>query len=346
MSRLKSRVGETNTSFEGQLMTIITYRSNKDIDIKFEDGIVVTNKHYTHFKSGTIKNPHKDALERVGESNTATNGQRMTILAYHSYDNIDIRFEDGTIVLNKGYSEFKKGTILNPNAKTKESVIRLGETSLSSKGELMTLEVWRGSSDIDIRFEDNTLVCNKTYANFKAGLITNPNFSSKKYIGLTSRHRLTGMTMTIIAFRSCSDIDVKFEDGFIAYNKSVQNFKKGEITYSSLSRIGETKLANNGLYMEIVDYKANNDMTVKFEDGTLVSTYYSSFKTGNIKHPAINLTKKGYFGSSSELYGFRLVKLAYIYEGVSYFICECKVCGYRDILTVQEMKEHKCEVIK
>lgn len=344
MSKVKDRVGETSKSFEGQLMRIIAYRNCKDIDVQFEDGVVVPNKSYIHFKSGTIKNPYKDALERIGEVSTATNGQKMTIIAYHSYDNIDIRFEDNTIVTGKGYKEFKKGSILNPNAKTKEAVSRVGETSLSSKGEVMTLEVWRSNSDIDIRFEDNTLVTGKTYANFKAGLITNPNFSNKKYIGLESTHKITGLKMKIIAFRSCSDVDIQFEDGYIAHNKSMQNFKNGKITYDGKSRIGETKLANNGLCMKIVEYTTASDIKVEFEDGTVVPSYYSSFRSGNIKHPSLRLGKNGYFSNSSRLYSFSVLKLAYQYEGVSNYICKCENCGFKDILTVEEMKEHRCRL--
>lgn len=342
MSRIKNRVGETNTSFEGQLMTIIAYRSNKDIDIQFEDGVVVTNKSYIHFKSGTIKNPYKDALERIGEVSIATNGQKMVIIAYHNYENIDVRFEDNTIVLNKSYSDFKKGSILNPNARTKESIVRVGETSLSSKGEKMTIEAWRGNADIDVRFEDNTLVKNKTYANFKSGLITNPNFSAKKYIGMKSKHKVTGLDMEIIEFRNCSDVDIRFSDGYIAYNKSVQNFKNGKITYEAKSRVGESKLANNGLLMEIVEYNSNNSMKVKFEDNTIVPTYYSSFKSGNVSHPSLRLVGKGYFSSSSVLYGFCIRKLAYNFKGVSNYICRCDCCGLKDILTPKEMLDHKC----
>lgn len=344
MNKVKNRIGETATSFEGQLMTIIAYRNNKDIDIRFEDGVVVTNKVYRHFKSGTIKNPYKDALDRVGKQNTATNGQKMTIIAYHNYSNIDIRFEDGTIVLNKSYSEFKKGTILNPNAKTKTKKVisRVGETSLSKKDEKMTIIEYRGSSDIDVEFEDGTIVQHKSYNNFIYGLISNPNYSAKKYIGKTNTHKLTGQKMTIIAFRSCSDLDIQFEDGTIVYNKSWQNFRLGKINYSKLNRVGERKIANNGLWMEIVQYTDNNNMTVRFEDDTEVESFYSSFTKGNIAHPSLRLTGGSYFSRTSELYGFIINKLAFTYKDESNYICKCKNCGYKDILTTKEMLSHKC----
>ena len=342
LSRLKNRVGETSISSDGQIMIIIAYRSCKDIDVRFEDGVVVTNKSYIHFKSGVIKNPYRDALLRVGEEGIATNGQKMTIIAYHDSENIDIKFEDGTIVLHKSYSDFKKGRILNPNARTKESLSRVGEISYSKKGELMTIIAYRKSNDIDVKFEDGTIVRNKTYNNFIEGLISNPNFSSSKYIGRTSIHKKTGQKMTIVAFRSCSDLDIKFEDGTIVYNKSWQNFRLGKINYSKLSRVGERGTATNGLSMEIIQYIDNSNMIVRFEDGSEVKTFYQSFKNGNVSHPTLRLTKNNNFSKQSELYGFSVSKLAYRYNDESNYLCKCKKCGYRDILTPNEMSLHKC----
>ena len=39
----------------------------------------------------------------------------MTIIEYRRNDDIDIQFEDGTIVKNRTYRRFKEGKIKNPN---------------------------------------------------------------------------------------------------------------------------------------------------------------------------------------------------------------------------------------
>ena len=54
-------------------------------------------------------------IDRTGETNIATNGQVMTIVKYRGCNDIDIQFEDETIVKHKQYTNFKKGTIQNPN---------------------------------------------------------------------------------------------------------------------------------------------------------------------------------------------------------------------------------------
>ena len=53
---MKNRVGEENINNQGEKMTIIAYRGAKDIDVQFEDGIIVYNRDYTNFKKGKIKN--------------------------------------------------------------------------------------------------------------------------------------------------------------------------------------------------------------------------------------------------------------------------------------------------
>ena len=54
------RIGEKNFNNKGFLMTIINYINNNNIDIQFEDGTIVYNKKYCHFKNGKIKHPLYD----------------------------------------------------------------------------------------------------------------------------------------------------------------------------------------------------------------------------------------------------------------------------------------------
>lgn len=62
-------------------------------------------------------------IDRLGETNITKNGQAMTIIEYRKYNDIDIQFEDGTIVKNKGYKDLKKRMIKNPNYKNKVRII-------------------------------------------------------------------------------------------------------------------------------------------------------------------------------------------------------------------------------
>ena len=113
--------------------------------------------------------------ERVGETSVANNGMKMEIIDYRGVNDIDIQFEDGTIVTNKDYNNFKKGLIKNPNATKSNLKSRVGETNVSKNGQKMTIIGYRNSNDIDIQFEDGTIVKSKPYISFKRGTIKLPN---------------------------------------------------------------------------------------------------------------------------------------------------------------------------
>ena len=53
----------------------------------------------------------KDRLNEIGYNN---NGERMTIVRYGNCKDIDIQFDDGTIIENRKYVEFKRGSVKNP----------------------------------------------------------------------------------------------------------------------------------------------------------------------------------------------------------------------------------------
>ena len=54
MAEKKNYVGEKNISHCGLEMEIIAYRSSKDLDVRFEKGMVRTHCAYHNFKNGKI----------------------------------------------------------------------------------------------------------------------------------------------------------------------------------------------------------------------------------------------------------------------------------------------------
>ena len=53
----------------------------------------------------------KDRINEIGYNN---NGERMIIVRYGGATDIDVQFDDGTIIKNRTYGDFKKGRIKNP----------------------------------------------------------------------------------------------------------------------------------------------------------------------------------------------------------------------------------------
>lgn len=56
----------------------------------------------------------REKLDRTGEVGYNNDGERMTIIKYSNATDIDIQFDDGTIVEHRYYIAFKRGNIKNP----------------------------------------------------------------------------------------------------------------------------------------------------------------------------------------------------------------------------------------
>ena len=119
------------------------------------------------------------------------------------------------------------------------------------------------------------------------------------------------MSATIIAYRSAIDMDIRFEDGYIATHVPYSSFKKKCIAnknikisqYNAESYIGEKIMAKCGQEMTIIKYRNGKDIDVQFEDGAIVQhTTHSAFVRGGVGHP--NIRKQTYTRKRSS-YSFR-----------------------------------------
>ena len=117
----KSFEPETHMMSCGLKATIIAYRRSDDIDVEFEDGEIVRHKKLDSLRKGVIAHPRisqyeiiKKRASCVGVSIMQSCGLMATCIAYRKADDIDIEFEDGTIVYHKYKSHFYKGNIGYP----------------------------------------------------------------------------------------------------------------------------------------------------------------------------------------------------------------------------------------
>ena len=334
----EARLGETHMMNCGMEATIIRYNTSKDFDVRFEDGAIATCKDYKRFRKGGIAHPSTTAEGRLGETRMMNCGMKATIIRYGKYSDIDVRFEDGAVAKNKTYRAFKKGTIANQNIKT-SAENRLGETWMMNCGMEATIIRYGGYNDIDVRFEDGTVVKHKSYSKFQKGGIANPNIKASRFD--ETRMMSCGIEATIIRYGGATDIDVRFEDGVIKEHVVYSKFKKGSIAHpstkvSAKDRLGETNMMNCGMEATIIQYAKYADIDVRFEDGAIVEhKVYSAFKKGGIAHLLISL-KHG----SKDFHGF-ICRQGFKDEDRVLYECICKDCGLEDVLTPQEMMEHE-----
>ena len=108
----------------GMECEIIKYRDYHDIDVEFTDKTILQHRSCNQFNQRSIKNPNIKP-KHLGETKTMNCGMKATVIDYITDDNITIQFEDGIIVKNRSYGNFKKGSIGHPNKRTGVSINEL-----------------------------------------------------------------------------------------------------------------------------------------------------------------------------------------------------------------------------
>ena len=101
--------------------------------------------------------------DRTGETYKAVNGQAMTIIAYTNAQDIDVRFEDGTVVRGVRFSSIKRGNVHNPNFDYKEAdrKERLGQTVMQNCGMECIIIQYNNAHDITVKFIDGKVLEHK-----------------------------------------------------------------------------------------------------------------------------------------------------------------------------------------
>lgn len=174
----ESYVGITAMANCKMMMTIIKDEGVNNLTIQFEDGSIVYHKRWTHFVNGKIMNP--SLRVQVGERVQNTSGLWMTICKVNSgTKDIDVMFDDGTIVQHRDYHNFKHGRVAYPE----NYQVRVGERNCNTYGEWMELIKYDLRNKVQVMFEDGT-IRETTYDNFVKGNVPNPNSNYSKFCSL------------------------------------------------------------------------------------------------------------------------------------------------------------------
>ena len=160
--------------------------------------------------------------DRVGETRMMNCDMDATIIRYGNNKDIDVRFEDGAVAKHKDYSKFKKGGIANPNMKAS----RLGEVRMMNCGMEATVIRYENYKDIDVRFEDEAVVEDRDYAQFKRGNIAHQSlclsYGSKDFHGFVCKQGFIDEDRTLYecVCKHCSLEDVLTPQEMMEHEKS------------------------------------------------------------------------------------------------------------------------------
>lgn len=111
----EQRLGETRMMNCGLKAKIIKYITNTNIDVEFEDGYIAKHKCYDSFINGAINNKNFNRYSnRIGEKSFNKEcSQYMEIIEYFNAKNVTIKYDNGCIIKNVSYNNFKKGNVRN-----------------------------------------------------------------------------------------------------------------------------------------------------------------------------------------------------------------------------------------
>lgn len=270
------RIGECSRAQNGMMMTIIAYRTNNDIDVRFEDGYVKEHVVYGNFLRGVVKHPDLNmrATHQVGDTGIAKNGLAMKIIAYRKANDIDIQFEDGTVVTHTDCHRFDKGSIGHPTIKTPKlrKVVKdhIGEESISSCGLRMTIIAFRNKMDLDVMFEDGVVVYHKSRANFLKGSVAHPTHTTRWQSLIHQKQKTarlgnlrinkSGIPMKISEYLGANNITVSFDTGYTTEHHSYYNFMSGAIIHPFPYNVGSVVMIKPAyIYGEIGNFYCTCD---------------------------------------------------------------------------------------
>lgn len=203
---------------------------------------------------------------------------------------------------------------------------------------------------IDVLFEDGTLVVKQNYMDFYQGFVMNPNHCGCHGEVYMNYHY--NEQMEIIKYGEHGYVDVMFEDGetveHVFYGcvrlgnvrKSGKN--SGHWTYNYEPFIGEKQRNQSGIDTEVIHIKNEHHILVRFSDNRVTETTLRAFRLGSVKHNTLSVVRNhlnpgSYYGNMNVL-----DMVQHQPDNTSYYYCKCRTCGHTDILTPQEMLEHKC----
>lgn len=206
----------------------------------------------------------KDYFGKVLKMNC---GLYCMITGYRSNTDVDFMFETGTSLLNCSRLRKFNDYTLAPLIKD----IRIGEENIMNNGAKAKILSYRNHRDIDIIFEDST-IRTTTYENFLNGCVLNQNCN--RHIN-ESKLMNNGMLATIIRWTNFDNIDVRFANNYIAYNKTYQSFCNGEIANPTINKAHS--LPEAILYYNLI--KNNIDVALNTK---LSFLKYKSGNTGEV----------------------------------------------------------------
>lgn len=266
------------------------YRSNRDIDVEFEDGTVIEHRSAGDFVRGKVFNPNV-RNKYVGLVVPQPGGHTAECIACRGWDDIDIRFEDGVVIEHIIRRRFLEGIVRHPSVYSDY----IGQELTTLDGRHCVCTAYRSAKDVDVVLDDGTELKGYGHGYFTGWEIVKIG-QTKSIVGAVAPADC-GMNAKCIADRGFYDIDIQFDDGTVVTGVTRRNFLNGAVPNpnvklfdypkrSHLKILGDRKMMNCGFWCTVTEYISCKDITVTFDDGTVAKhKRRDQYLEGDILHP-------------------------------------------------------------
>lgn len=147
----------------------------------------------------------------------------------------------------------------------------LGQKAIMNCGMEAEVIGDNGSKDITVRFSDGYTIYHRERAAFIRRNISNPNIKKGSLLGKKSIMSC-GMEAEVIKDDGYKKLTIRFADGTILTKQRRDAFESGKIRNPNYNRFnikGRVAMMNCGMEAEVIEDFGNEDITVRFSDGTI-----------------------------------------------------------------------------
>lgn len=318
-NKRNERMGTERISRDGRVARVVDYKSCEKFWIQFEDGTMRRMSNWHNFCEGRFNYEYmyhrSRTTERLGTVCRMNNGLMAKVISYiHSHD-MDIQFEDGSIVRHVEWRNYMKGNVAHPVMKGFQLSINelvlafylepLGFEKVRQRSERSN-ELGLDGKEIDLYDEKRKIAVEydgeyvhrdvqkdreKNELFGKLGITVYrfreprcPNIGGNCYVLSETKALSKSLEAKLRLFfgevlgRDESEVDFERDEEILS--KYVRTRKRNCL------HLFEERVMSNGMKCKIIEMVSCKNITVEFEDGAvLYNRNYSSFRKGNIAHP-------------------------------------------------------------
>ena len=227
-------VGERKIMRSGIEAEVTAWLGKGYVDVRFSDGTVKKHVSYSNFSNGGLMSPNQSVVKwGAGSRKQALNGLWMEVVERLPDARLRIRFENGEerIVTLTSFLDGHVASLEEDRKRRYERVV------VNFQGLNMRVKDYRKSDDVDVIFDDGTVITHCDHSLFLYGKVRNPNWNA--CVGKTFIARNGLSFVPIRCLGTNEKVECVFEDGAHAIARAGE-VREGVVRHPELTPRGKS----------------------------------------------------------------------------------------------------------